>query len=383
MSWFGRSNSSKSGSKKQLSNDGTISPYLDEVIPSTITEKQRALIISLCSTKLRQSHLFNDWSPNSDEALKQEMIEQLEFIDESYSDGLAGYIVKAREMLKNNKKDVNLTDGWKASVPVGPAYGLGTKEYEQMEKLGKYELGKVGFVLVAGGVGDRLGSSIIKLGLPVELATETCYLEHYIRYILAAQVKYAQKGFKLPLCIMTSSDTYDGTIKLLEDNEYFGMEKDQITIVEQGDGVPALMDDDARIAMESPYKVMTKPHGHGDIHALMSNNNIAKDWVKNGIKWITFFQDNNGLAFFTLPLALGVSNKSDLIMNSLVGPRKAGQTVGVIAKLTQEERYVCERYNDLISDTCCLCSWFTSSRSKLTISQSSFQIAKHCPQQGS
>jgi UDP-sugar pyrophosphorylase len=351
MSWFGSSNSGKTVTKAQYSNGGAILPYLEEVIPSTITEKQRALVISLCSRKLRQSHLFKDWSPNTDEALKQDMVEELEFLDESYSDGLSGYILKAREMLKKNKEDVNLMDGWKASVPVGHAYELGTKEYAQMEKLGKSELGKVGFVLVAGGVGDRLGSSNIKLGLPVELATETCYLEHYIRYILAAQGKYAQKGFKLPLCIMTSSDTYEGTIKLLEDNEYFGMEKDQITIVQQGDGVPALMNNDASIAMESPYKVMTKPHGHGDIHALMYNHNIAKDWVKNGIKWITFFQDNNGLAFFTLPLALGVSNKSDLIMNSLVIPRKAGQAVGVIAKLTKEERYECSLYNALVSGT--------------------------------
>ena len=145
---------------------------------------------------------------------------------------------------------------------------------------------------------------------------------------------------------MVSNDTSDGTTKLLEENNYFGMEKDQITIVQQGDGVPALMDNDAKFAMHpsDPYQIQAKPHGHGDIHALLHSNNVAKDWCAKGLEWVIFFQDTNGLAFHTLPLALGVSKKRDLIMNSIAVPRKGKQAVGGIAKLkktsTGEERYV-------------------------------------------
>lgn len=160
---------------------------------------------------------------------------------------------------------------------------------------------------------------------------------------MALQNKFGESK-SLPLCIMTSNDTNTGTLKLLEDNNYFGMCKEQITIVQQGDGVPALLDNDAKISMESTFKVATKPHGHGDIHALIYSNNVAKSWIAQGIKWITFFQDTNGLAFHTLPLALGVSTKYDLIMNSLTIPRKAKQAVGAITKLTnattKEVRYV-------------------------------------------
>ena len=49
------------------------------------------------------------------------------------------------------------------------------------------------------------------------------------------------------------------------------------------------------------------------------------------------------MAFHTLPLALGVSKKFDLVMNSLTVPRKAKQAIGGIAKLVNdkgEERYV-------------------------------------------
>lgn len=57
----------------------------------------------------------------------------------------------------------------------------------------------------------------------------------------------------------------------------------------------------------------------------------------------TFLQDTNGLAFHTLPLALGVSSKMGLVMNSIAIPRKAKQAIGGIVKLQNdagEERYV-------------------------------------------
>jgi UDP-sugar pyrophosphorylase len=170
------------------------------------------------------------------------------------------------------------------------------------------------------------------------MVTETCYLHYYIEYILAVQKKYAPEGLKLPLCIMTSGDTNEKTLKLLQKNNNFGMDKSQITIVQQGQGVPALMDNSAKIALEpEDFRVMTKPHGHGDIHALLYEKEVAAKWQEEGVKWVLFFQDTNGLAFHTLPLMLGVSKKLDLIMNSLAVPRKAKQAIGGIAKLENIE----------------------------------------------
>lgn len=148
---------------------------------------------------------------------------------------------------------------------------------------------------------------------------------------------------------MVSNDTNAGTIDLLEKNNYFGMDKDQITIVQQGDGVPALQDNDATFAMDSedPCKVQAKPHGHGDIHALIHSNKVAMKWIKMGLEWIVFFQDTNGLAFHTLPLALGVSMSRDLVMNSLTVPRKAKQAVGGICRLKNDQRE--ERYVKLLN----------------------------------
>lgn len=149
---------------------------------------------------------------------------------------------------------------------------------------------------------------------------------------------------------MTSQDTNDKTRKLLVDNHYFGMDPQNVTIVQQGQGVPALLDNDARMALEldedtSCPKVITKPHGHGDIHELLHRHHVAKSWlVERNLKWLVLFQDTNGLAFHTLPAMLGVSKSNRFIMNSLAVPRKAKQAIGGIATLTHQsthkQRYV-------------------------------------------
>ena len=150
---------------------------------------------------------------------------------------------------------------------------------------------------------------------------------------------------------MTSGDTNEKTVALLNKHNYFGMDKDQITIVQQGQGVPALSDNDAHIALdeENPYDIQMKPHGHGDIHALLHSHGVAKSWLEKGMKWTVFFQDTNGLAFHTLALSLGVSSKLGLVMNSITCPRKAKQAIGAIVKLKKGdmERTINVEYNQL------------------------------------
>ena len=41
------------------------------------------------------------------------------------------------------------------------------------------------FVLVAGGLGERLQYNSIKVEIPIEIITNTSFLEYYITFILA------------------------------------------------------------------------------------------------------------------------------------------------------------------------------------------------------
>ena len=75
---------------------------------------------------------------------------------------------------------------------------------------------------MAGGLGERLGFSGIKVALPTETTTGTAYLEYYLGYFKALQAKYASK---VELAIMVSDDTHDRTKALLEEKAYYGFPK--------------------------------------------------------------------------------------------------------------------------------------------------------------
>jgi len=204
-------------------------------------------------------------------------------------------------------------------------------------------VGRTGFVLVAGGLGERLGFSGIKVALPIDLATGDCYLSRYCQHILALQAAAVRASgtaaVKLPLFIMTSGDTHDRTIKLLKLHKNFGLEDDQITVVPQ-DKVPALSDNQGRFVLaEDGASIVTKPHGHGDVHLVLHQSNTIARWRKSlGIEWIVFFQDTNGLVFHSIPAALGVSSMRSFGMNSITVRRKPGEAVGAICCLKNDAK---------------------------------------------
>jgi len=39
---------------------------------------------------------------------------------------------------------------------------------------------------------------------------------------------------------------------------------------------------------EKEFKILTKPHGHGDIHSLLYQNKVGEKWLKMGKKWMMF-----------------------------------------------------------------------------------------------
>lgn len=80
------------------------------------------------------------------------------------------------------------------------------------EKIGMKEIEKTAFVLVAGGLGERLGYPGIKISIQFDLLARKTFIQYYIEYILAFQNKFCSKGTRIPLLIMTSGDTNQKTV---------------------------------------------------------------------------------------------------------------------------------------------------------------------------
>ncbi|KAM0842904.1 hypothetical protein ACQ4PT_058077 [Festuca glaucescens] len=287
-----------------------------------------------------QGHLFEHWPElGVDDDKKRSFFDQVCRLHSSYPGGLASYIQNAKKLLADSKAGQNPYDGFMPSVPSREVLTFGDDNFLSLEATGVKEARNAIFVLVAGGLGERLGYKGIKVALPRETTTGKCFLQHYIESILALQEASCKLEVechtKIPFVIMTSDDTNALTIKLLESNPYFGMEPSQVKILKQ-EKVACLADNDARLALDpnDKYKIQTKPHGHGDVHSLLYSSGLLEQWKSTGRKWVLFFQDTNGLLFNAIPSALGVSATKGYNVNSLAVPRKAKEAIGGITKLT-------------------------------------------------
>jgi UDP-sugar pyrophosphorylase len=309
-----------------------------------------------------QAHLLSGWDEPFDatralSADERRLLAQLRRLDRTVAGGLAGYIGRARTLLEDSRLGRNPLEGYAPSIPTGIALDFGGAEFSAFEAVGARAVsaGAVGFVLVAGGMGERLGFSGIKLALPAELATGTTYLQLYAAHILAlsgdqttkpdAKTKpeetrrpdlTAKPGSSAPLVIMTSDETDAPTRALLQEHDYFGLAPSRVHLLRQ-EGVPCLASPDARLALapHDRYAVLTKPNGHGEVHRLLHSSGLAATLHREGISHLCFLQDTNGLVFHAIPAALGVSLSKGLALNFVSVHRKPGDASGALLTLTR------------------------------------------------
>ena len=279
---------------------------------------------------------------NSKEEDKKAFIEQFNYLDKATPGGIKDYIKRAKILLEDSKNNVNPFKDYTPEVPLGFDIKIGSDQFYELDKLGFEQIENTVFVLVAGGLGERLGYPDIKIGIETDLITKRKFIEIYIEFIKAFENrirknKKMEENWFIPLCIMTSDDTHKKTVELLEKNNNFGLKKEQITIVKQ-EKCPALIDNECHLAlMKDKLMIETKPHGHGDIHYLLYKEGKVKDWISQGKKYLVLFQDTNILAFNCIPSAIGSSVKLQLDINSICVPRKPKDAIGAICKLVKSD----------------------------------------------
>ena len=293
---------------------------------------EQALIAELLN--VGQEHLFAGWdAPGTNDEAKAAFLQSLARINGSYPGGLTGYISNARKLLAEAQAGANPFEGFVPHQPDKVDLTKFDATYDRYEALGKAHFSKTAVVLVAGGLGERLGYSGIKLDIPVEVTENTSYLAHYAANLKAMEARMDSPR-PVPFIIMVSDDTDAKTRASLEANNSFGLKKEQVHILKQ-ELVPAIADNDGRLALAEKYKLILKPHGHGDIHMLLYTSGLAAKLHQQGIEHFVYIQDTNGQVFNAIPAAIGVSIEKNFDFNSIAVNRIPGEAIGALARLVK------------------------------------------------
>ena len=118
--------------------------------------------------------------------------------------------------------------------------------------------GKVAALLLAGGMGTRLGSDNPK-GMYDIGETKHVYIFQRLIENLLDVVKETDTWIRL--FIMTSEKNHDATVQFFEEQDYFGYQKDRVVFFKQ-DMAPAC-DYNGKAYMEAKNKISTSPNGNG------------------------------------------------------------------------------------------------------------------------
>ena len=186
--------------------------------------------------------------------------------------------------------------------------------------------GKVGAVLLAGGMGTRLGSEDPKGMYNIGVTKDVYIFQRLIENLLEV-VKEA--GVWIPLYVMTSDENHEATTSFLREHDYFGYQSESITFFMQ-EMAPAC-DYQGKVYLEEKWKLSTSPNGNGGWYSSMYKWGIAQKAIADGVEWLNVFSVDNVLQRIADPCFVGAVLASGCVAGSKVVRKCApDEKVGVM-----------------------------------------------------
>lgn len=182
--------------------------------------------------------------------------------------------------------------------------------------------GKVGAVLLAGGMGTRLGSDAPKGMYNIGITKEVFIFERIVSNLLDV-VKEA--GNYVHLFVMTSEKNNEATVAFFKEKNYFGYDPEYVSFFIQ-DMAPAT-DYNGKVYLEEKGRISTSPNGNGGWFLSMKKGGMLDIVHKRGIEWLNVFAVDNVLQRIADPVFVGAT----ILGNYSVGSK-------VIKKAAPDER---------------------------------------------
>lgn len=278
--------------------------------------------------KYKQDHII-ELLNNIDLEKQKELLEQIEKID-------FGKIMKLYEMTKTEPKNeknkidyIEYTD--KEKLEEGQKNKLHTLG-EEIIRNGQYAV-----VTMAGGQGTRLGHSgpkgTFKLNI---LGKEKSLFEILSENLKETNNKY---NIQIPWYIMTSRENHDETKRFLEDNDFFGYDRNNIMLFSQGE-LP-LLDKEGKLLVGNDYRIKEASDGNGGVFSSLKNTEMLDDMKKRDIKWVFIGGVDNVLLKMadTTLLGLAIERNVQIASKSIV-KANPHEKVGVFCKMNNHPKVI-------------------------------------------
>ncbi len=217
---------------------------------------------------------------------------------------------------------------------------------ERFERIGMeaVKAGKLGAVLLAGGMGTRLGSDAPKGMYDIGISKPVYIFQRLIENLMKVVEK---AGNYIQLFVMTSEKNHDATVGFFNEHDYFGYDKDYIAFFKQ-DMAPAA-DFDGKVYMEAKDSIATSPNGNGGWFLSMKKSGLLELVEKRGIEWLNVFAVDNVLQSIADPVFAGAVLEGGYSVGSKV-IRKVNPQEKVGVMCTEDGRPSIVEYIELTED---------------------------------
>ena len=275
-----------------------------------------------------QNHIVNILE-KLDETKKQELIEQINKID----------FHQMMELYQNTKKEIEFKESKIEPVPYLDKAKLTKEQREEFDKLGEEVVknNQYAVVTMAGGQGTRLGHTGPKGTFKLDVYGKGKYLFE----ILADNLQEANKkyGVVINWYIMTSKENNADTVEFLEKNNYFGYDKNKVTIFKQSE-LP-LVNTEGKFLVNKEYKIKEASDGNGGTYSSLRASGCLADMKEKGIKWIFIGSVDNALLKMIDVTLLGMAVKKGVqIASKSVAKANPQERVGVFCKMNNHPKVI-------------------------------------------
>jgi len=284
-----------------------------------------------------QEHVLQFW-PTLTPAQQMLLLQQLEAIDPAWISELAELVKKQQQAEQVAKPELQ-------PFPVIPLAMTAAEEDRNRRAVAAGEellrQGQVAVVVVAGGLGSRLGKEEPKGMLAVSPISRRSLFQLHTEKLIALERRMARR---LPFLIMTNEANHTATVDFFAKHHFFGKRAEDFFFFSQA-SLPTF-DHQAKLLMSSVSSLALSPDGHGGLLTALQQNHLLETLHSAGVELLYYFQVDNALCRIADPAFLGHHTLQQAEVSSkTVAKRNPEEKVGVFC--IRDDKAAVVEYSEL------------------------------------